>query len=252
MQVAKVGPLENPQLRGRLVLVTGAARRVGRALARASAIAGADVVIHYHRATEEAAEALQEMQGLGRQAWTLQADLEDPEQAAHLVDRASALGPLYGLVNSAASFDSRPMQATARSDWARTLAINLTAPFVMAQAFAAHLPPETQGRVVNILDWRALRPDNTHFAYSITKAALAAMTRSLALALAPMVSVNGLALGAILPPVGEAAGPDVIASVPAHRWGSLREVEEALVFLLAGPAYVTGEIIHVDGGRHLV
>jgi len=234
------------------VLVTGAARRVGRALARASAIAGADVVIHYHRAAEEAAQARQEFEALGTQAWTLQADLEDPQEAARLVERASALGPLYGLVNSAALFESRPMQATASSDWARTLAINLTAPFVMAQAFAAHLLPSAQGRVVNILDWRALRPDNTHFAYSITKAALAAMTRSLALALAPAVSVNGVALGAILPPAGEAAGPDVLVGVPAQRWGSLSEVEEALVFLLTGPAYITGEIIHVDGGRHLV
>ena len=233
-------------------MVTGAARRVGRALARASAMAGADVVIHYYSAANEAAEAKHEFEGLGSRAWTLQADLEDPEQAAHLVDRASELGALYALVNSAALFQSRTMQATSGPEWARTLAINLTAPFLMAQAFAAHLPSDALGRVINILDWRAFRPDNTHFAYSIAKAALAAMTHSLALALAPSVSVNGLALGAILPPAGDAAEPDIMARVPAQRWGTLHEVEEALVFLLTGPAYITGEIIHVDGGRHLV
>jgi NAD(P)-dependent dehydrogenase (short-subunit alcohol dehydrogenase family) len=184
----------------------------------------------------------------------LQADLEDTEQAAQLVERASAFGPLYALVNSAAVFDRRTMQATSQGDWARTLALNLTAPFILTQAFATRIAAGSQGRVVNILDWRALRPDGEHFAYSISKAALAAMTRSLALSLAPAVSVNGLALGAILPPEGGQSSPhaNVLDDVPAKRWGALAEVEEAFLFLLTGPDYVTGEIIHVDGGRHLV
>ncbi|MFN2120013.1 MAG: SDR family oxidoreductase, partial [Anaerolineales bacterium] len=103
----------------------------------------------------------------------------------------------------------------------------------------------------NILDWRALRPDDEHFAYSISKAALGAMTQALAVALAPSVTVNGLALGAILPPEVGAPDHQILKRVPAGRWGNLVEVESALLFLLAGPAYVTGEIIHVDGGRHL-
>ena len=246
--------MEDAPLRDKVVLVTGSARRIGRALAQASAKAGADVVIHFHNSRDEATETQRELQGLGRQAWTLQADLEDPEQAAQLVERASTFGPLYALVNSAALFERRTMQATRHADWARTLAVNLTAPFILTQAFATRIASGSHGRVVNIVDWRALRPDDEHFAYSISKAGLAAMTRSLALSLAPGVSVNGLALGAILPPEGGQASPnaDVLDDVPIKRWGALGEVEDALLFLLAGPAYVTGEIIHVDGGRHLV
>jgi pteridine reductase len=162
------------------------------------------------------------------------------------------LGPLFALVNNAAVFERRPMEQTDLAGWERQFRVNLTAPFVLIQAFAEQVPPGSDGRVVNILDWRAVRPDNDHFAYSITKAALAAMTRSAALALAPAISVNGLALGAILPPAGESDRPFVLHRVPAQRWGRLEEVQQALLFLLAGPAYVTGEIIHVDGGRHLV
>jgi len=130
--------------------------------------------------------------------------------------------------------------------------INLTTPFLLSQAFAAQLPETADGRIVNILDWRALRPGADHFPYTISKAALAAMTRSLAAALAPRITVNGIALGAVLPPADGGGGPEVIEKVPLGRWSKDEEVQQALVFLLSGPAYITGEIIHVDGGRHLV
>ena len=141
------------------------------------------------------------------------------------------------------------MQETSLDDWNNHLNINLTAPFLLSQAFAKHAQ---EGRIVNILDWRALRPGADHFPYTISKSALAAMTKSLAAALAPRITVNGLALGAILPPADNSSAKDkVIEAVPAQRWGEANEVEEALLFLLSGPAYITGEIIHVDGGRHL-
>ena len=132
------------------------------------------------------------------------------------------------------------------------MAINLTAPFLLSQSFAKQLPDDSQGRIVNIVDWRALRPGADHFPYTVSKAALAAMTQSLAVALAPRIMVNGLALGAVLPPANEAASEEIIRNVPAQRWSDAKEVEEALIFLLAGPAYITGEIMHVDGGRHLI
>jgi pteridine reductase len=103
-----------------------------------------------------------------------------------------------------------------------------------------------------MLDWRALRPGPDHLPYTISKAALAALTRSLATALAPQITVNGLALGAILPPSDGANIGNILDNIPAHRWANLEEVGQALVFLLDGPTYVTGEILHVDGGRHLV
>ena len=130
------------------------------------------------------------------------------------------------------------------------MAFNLAAPFLLSQAFAKQA--SEGARIVNILDWRALRPGSDHFPYTISKAALAAMTQSLAIALSPRIIVNGLALGAILPPADGNAEADIIKNVPARRWAQEDEIEQALLFLLTCPSYITGEIIHLDGGRHLV
>lgn len=242
------------ELTGKTILVTGAARRVGRMLALACASAGADVVLHYGNSEPEAASVKKEIQAVGRQAWLLPSDFSNPGNASTLIHRARECSPvLHGLVNSAAIFEPLSFQETSLPAWERHLNINLTAPFLLSQAFASQLPENETGRIVNILDWRALRPGADHFPYTISKAALAAMTKSLAAALAPRITVNGLALGAILPPADDAsAGERVIRQVPAGRWAGAGEVQQALLFLLAGPAYLTGEIIHIDGGRHLV
>lgn len=232
--------------------MTGAARRIGRALAMACAKAGADVVIHYGHSQLEAVQVEREIRSLGRQAWAIQADLGDPGQIAGLISEAGKIGGLDGLINSAAIFEPRTVQDTTLTDWETHMAINLTAPFLLSQAFAKQIGTGKTGRIVNILDWRALRPEAGHFPYSVGKAALATMTRSLAIALAPGICVNGLALGAILPPADGVDSSGILETVPARRWGELREVEEALIFLLTGPTYITGEIIHVDGGRHLI
>ena len=130
------------------------------------------------------------------------------------------------------------------------MSINLTAPFFLSQAFAKQLNGE--GRIINILDWIALRPRADHFPYTISKAALAALTKSLAVALAPRITVNALALGAILPPADGADYSHIVKNVPMKRWSGENEIEDALIFLLSAPTYITGEILHVDGGRHLV
>jgi NAD(P)-dependent dehydrogenase (short-subunit alcohol dehydrogenase family) len=239
-------------LSGKTILVTGAARRIGRSLAIACAEAGADVVIHHGHSPDQAQEVRSEIHSMGRQAWVMPADLKNPEAASSLISKANQLQPLYGLVNNAAIFEPLKIDDTTLEDWERHLSVNLTAPFLLSQAFARQLPVDTAGRIVNILDWRALRPGADHFPYTISKAGLAALTRSLAAALAPDISVNGLALGAILPPSDRAVNPDILKQVPAGRWGRLEDVQAALIFLLAGPAYMTGEIIHVDGGRHLI
>lgn len=239
-------------LKNRLILVTGAARRIGRALALASARAGADVIIHYNLAAEAADATRREIEAMGRRAWTFKADFAEQQDVQTLIQRTAATGALFALVNSAAIFESRSVLETTLPDWERHVAVNLTAPFLLTQAFARQVAEGAEGRVVNILDWRALRPGADHFPYGITKAALAAMTRSLAIALAPQITVNGLALGAILPPADRPPAPKILDSVPARRWGQLREIEEALIFLLSGPRYITGEVIHIDGGRHLL
>jgi NAD(P)-dependent dehydrogenase (short-subunit alcohol dehydrogenase family) len=246
-------------LNGKRVLVTGAAHRIGRALALAAALAGADVVIHYHHSPGEAQSVQFEIEQMGRRTMLLQADLSDPNQASGLVDRARQAGPLYALVNSAAVFAPLTWQDSRAEDWNAHLALNLVAPFLLSQAFARGLAQDAHGRIVNLLDWRALRPGPDHLPYTVSKAALAALTRSLAVALAPRVSVNGLALGAILPPSEGSMPPSagagdsaILQKVPAQRWGTLDEVGQALVFLLGGPEYVTGQVLYVDGGRHLL
>jgi NAD(P)-dependent dehydrogenase (short-subunit alcohol dehydrogenase family) len=239
-------------LAGKLILITGSARRIGRALALSVARAGGDVIIHHTHSPADAEKTQAEIQALGRKAQILAADLVDPEQAASLIGRATAHGPLFGLVNSAAIFEPLSWKATNLEAWQNHLAINLTAPFLLSQAFAKSLEPGAVGRIVNILDWRALRPGPDHLPYTVSKAALAALTQSLAAALAPAITVNGLALGAILPPSDGAASADILKNVPAGRWADLEEVGQTLLFFLDGPAYVTGEIIHVDGGRHLI
>lgn len=240
-----------PLLHGKTVLITGAAHRIGRSLALTCAHAGGNVIIHYHTSQTDAQSLQEEIATLGRKAWCLRADLQDPQETAGLMDAAAALSPLFALVNNASIFENLSLQQTRLEDWERHLTMNLTAPFLLSQSFARHLQTEG-GCIVNLLDWRALRPGADHFPYTVSKAALAALTESLAAALAPRITVNGLALGAILPPSGGGNLDGIIEKVPARRWGGLEDVGSALLFLLTGAPYVTGEIIHVDGGRHLV
>ena len=241
--------MDKKPLDGKTVLVTGGARRVGRLFALACGRAGANVIIHHGNSAREALDVQKEIASLGSRAWVLPSDLSNADEVSRLISRADEFSPLYALVNSAAIFESLSFQDTKLEDWERHIAINLTAPFLLSQAFAKQT---SNGRIVNILDWRALRPGADHFPYTVTKSALAAMTKSLAIALAPNITVNGLALGAILPPANESASEKIIEQVPAKRWVEAGEVEDALIFLLSGPAYITGEIIHVDGGRHLI
>ena len=128
------------------------------------------------------------------------ADLSDPNQAAELFYRASAYGPIFALVNNAAIFEPVNFLTTTMEEWQRHININLTAPMLISQAMARETPEKEKARIVNILDWRALRPGVEHFPYTISKSALVAMTQSLAISLAPRIIVNGLALGAVLPP----------------------------------------------------
>ena len=224
-------------------------------LAEAVAEAGGNVALHYGRSREAAEQTAAALRARGATVALLQADLNDPAEATALVERAwQALGGLNALINSAAIFENLDWQSTDLPAWERHLRINLTAPFLLSQAFARRLLAnlKAKGRIVNILDWRALRPAADHLPYTISKASLAALTKSLAVALAPRITVNGIALGAVLPPVDGQPAPKVLHTTPISRWARAEEVGATLRFLLTGPAYVTGEIIHLDGGRHLV
>lgn len=243
--------MQDLPLQNQTILITGAARRVGRLFALGCARSGADIILHHAHSPRKAEDTRSEIESLGRRAWVLESDFNSPAEAGILVSRASELAPLTALVNNAAIFEPLTLADTSLQDWERHLNINLTAPFLLSQAFAAQLPGGETGRIVNILDWRALRPGPDHFPYTISKAALAAMTRSLAAGLAPRILVNALALGAILP-AADGSELDVSRSVPMGRWSRPEEPQQALAFLLSAPGYLTGEIIHLDGGRHLV
>ncbi|MEX1247328.1 MAG: SDR family oxidoreductase [Anaerolineales bacterium] len=240
-------------LTGKTVLITGAAVRVGRVMAKAVAQAGGNVVIHYGSSDRDAKNLKREIEALGAKAYLLQADFENPEQSAQLIQRSQEFGALYALVNSASIFENLDLQNTNLENWQRHLDINLTAPFLLSRAFwKAAQASGQEGRIVNILDWRALRPGADHLPYTVSKAALAALTQSLAVAMAPRVIVNGIAFGAILPPSDGGVSKNLLKHIPAGRWAELDEVGQTLLFLLTGPRYITGEIVYLDGGRHLV
>jgi pteridine reductase len=238
-------------LDGKTVLITGAALRIGRSLALAVAQAGGNVVLHYGKSRKDAESLQAEIEATGRKAFILQANLADSAQAATMIDRAREHSPLFALVNNASVFEPHGWADTSLELWNRSLAVNLTAPFLLSQAFGRSLEPTGTGRIVNLLDWRALHPRPDHLAYMISNSGLAALTSSLAVALAPRITVNALALGAILPPPDGSPATVNLERVPARRWAKLEEVGQALIFLLDGPDYITGEVLHVDGGRHL-
>lgn len=240
------------KLNGKKVLITGGAKRLGRQFALSSAKAGASVIIHHGHSPLEAEQLCEQIRQMGVQAQSLQADFSHPEAAMKAFkDLFESNKDLYALVNNAAIFEPLKFMDTGLADWHSHMDINLTMPFLLSQAFARSLGGRL-GRIINILDWRALRPGKDHFPYTISKAGLASMTRALANTLAPDIQVNGLALGAILPPSDGSSDDGIIKNVPAGRWANMEELDGVFRFLLTGPDYITGEIIHLDGGRHLV
>lgn len=248
--VLKFHLMNEEPLRRKTVFITGAARRLGRNFALACARAGADIVIHHAHSDTDAESLRAEIGGLNRRVWVFHADFGDSSQTRNLIPLINRFTPIHYLINNAAIFESLTLETASLKDWERHIAINLTAPFLLSQAFARQAAQG--GRIVNVLDWRALRPGADHFPYTVSKAALAAMTRSLAVALAPKITVNGLALGAILPPSDGNAKPEITKNIPLKRWAKEGEAEQALIFLLTCPEYITGEILHADGGRHLI
>ena len=233
------------------VLITGSARRLGKEIALAVAAAGYPVIIHTRRTTSDAEGLISQIINSGGKAKYISADFSIPEKVIEVLTRTFANEEnLFALVNNASIFEPGDFIETTYESWQNHFSVNLTAPFLISQAFAKRIG-ENSGRIINILDWRALRPGKDHFSYTISKSALAAMTKAMALALAPNITVNGLALGAILPPSDDGSN-SIIKSIPLGRWAKIKEVTDTILFLLTGPEYITGEIIHVDGGRHLV
>jgi len=239
-----------------VVLVTGGARRIGRAICLAFADAGHDVIVHFHESEEGAAATVREISEYGVTAVALRADLADVHAARGLAAAAqAAFGRIDVLVNNASAFHSTSMASMEAEAFdaatRRFLGVHVVAPLALIHALA----PEIRGRrgaVVNVGD--AAGPRARAAAYAASKDALASLTRSLARELAPDVRVNMVAPGAILPPAGSTpTGPDssaeIIRHVPAGRFGTVEEVAETAVFLATGPEFITGQVLAVDGGQ---
>jgi len=234
-------------------LVTGAGRRIGRALALAAAEAGFDVAVHYRASASEAQDTADAIAALGRRAVLLEAELRAEDQVAALVGRAAqALGPVTLLVNSASTFADDRLRTHDRAGWDAHVEANLRAPIVLSQAFAAALPEGTDGLIVNLVDQRVWKPNPQFFSYSLSKSALWNATRILAQALAPRIRVNGIGPGPTLPSVHqtEAAFRAEAANVPLQRRAEPAEIVAAALYLIDAPS-VTGQMIAVDGGQHL-
>lgn len=239
------------KLEGKVALITGAGRRIGRAIALDLAERGCHVALHFHRSEEEAAETAGLIESRGCRTALLQADLGDAEAAGRLAGRAAeALGSLSILVNNASTFDQMELESFTVDAWNRTLAVNLTAPMILCRTAAPYLRRAAPGRIVNLGDISAERPWTDHLAYCVSKAGLACLTQALAKALAPDIHVNAVAPGAAVFP--EDYPPEKIKAitrrVPAMRAGSAEDVAAAVRFLIEEADYVTGTTLAVDGG----
>jgi len=244
-------------MQGGAVLVTGAARRIGAEIARRVHAAGANVVLHCHRSLDEAGRLAAELTAQRADSCrVLQHDLLDVEGLAAFVGRATAaFGRLDGLVNNASSFGPTPIGSITTREWDDLIGTNLRAPLFLAQAAAAPLR-RSRGAIVNIVDIHAERPLKDFVVYSIAKAGLAGLTRSLALELAPEVRVNGVAPGSILWPDSGAHFPPaeqerIVAQTPLARVGGPGDIAGAVKYLLFDAPFVTGQVLAVDGGRNL-
>jgi len=238
------------------ILVTGAARRIGAAIARRLHAAGCDVVVHYRRSEAPARMLVAELEAVrARSTLCVAADLSDAEALPGLIDAAVArFGRLDGLVNNASGFEATPFGRVTMAQWQASFAANAQAPLLLAQAAAPHLKA-VGGAIVNLADVYAERPKVDHLVYSAAKAALVSLTRSLAIALAPAVRVNAVAPGAILWPEHDAdadARAALLARTPLGRLGRVEDVAEAVRWLLRDAHYVTGQVLAVDGGRSVV
>jgi NAD(P)-dependent dehydrogenase (short-subunit alcohol dehydrogenase family) len=235
------------------VLITGAAKRVGRAIAEDMAARGFHVAVHYGGSEQEARDLVGAIGAKGGTAAAFQADLADADALAGLASAAAAkLGPLTCLINNASAFEDDTLESLDEESWARHLDTNLKAPAFLAQAFAAQLPDGAQGNIINIIDQRVWRLTPRFFSYTLSKAGLWTMTQTLAQALAPRIRVNGIGPG---PTLKNARQEDADfarqqEALLLRRGPALGEITAAIRFILESPS-LTGQMIALDGGQHL-
>ncbi|MFP4502020.1 MAG: SDR family oxidoreductase [Candidatus Hydrogenedentota bacterium] len=238
------------ELAGKTALITGAAKRMGRATARALAGAGVHCVLHYRSSAEACAAVAADVCAAGGNAWMVQGDFADPSAAARTFDKAKeAAGTIDILVNNASVFPDSTLMNCEPEDVHHNLNVNTLTPFLLARELAAQ---ERDAVVVNFLDAMIADYDRKHVAYHLSKRALYSLTRMMAVEFAPRLRVNAVAPGLVLPPAGK--DESYLASLahtnPLETCGSLETITEAVLFLVRN-SFITGQVIYVDGGRNL-
>ena len=239
---------------GKAVLVTGGAKRIGRAIAHELTRAGWDVAVHYNTSSAEAEDTVAELHRLGSHAAALNADLTLEDDVQHLIGRARELvGPIHALVNNASVFDSDAVHTMTRESWDKHMEANLRAPLVLSQLFSEQLPDDAEGVIINLLDQRLLKPTPQFLSYGVSKAGLAWLTVTLAQALAPRIRVNAVAPGPTLRNArqSEAHFNRQVQATILGRGASPEDVATAVRYLIETKS-ITGQTITVDGGQHLI
>ena len=238
-------------LDGKVALVTGAARRVGRAIALELAARGADLVVHYRTSEREALEVVEAAKKLGRRAVALRAEVSHAKEVSSLVSETlREFGRLDVLVNNASIFARTPFPDISEQDWDRFLDTNLKGPFLLARAAAPTMLRQGAGKIINLADITRDRPAKGYLAYSVSKAGLVTLTKALALELAPTVQVNAIGPGPVLFPedYSEDLKAKIVARTPLKRTGSPDDVARAVRFLIEEGDFITGVLLPVDGG----
>ncbi|MBI4208274.1 MAG: SDR family oxidoreductase [Deltaproteobacteria bacterium] len=240
------------KIKGSTVLITGAARRVGREIALAMARAGAHVIVHYRNSQKEAKRLAAEIQSLGVKASLIKADLSQIRQVHRLLTTISKRSsPIDVLINNASVFYRTPLQNVTEKQWDEIFNTNLRAPFFLSRDIGLRMKKAGKGKIINIADWSGLRPYSGYIPYCLSKGALMTMTQALARDLAPEVQVVAVAPGPVMWPegLGEKEKRTVIEKTPLRRLGSPKDVVETVRFLVEGSDFMTGSTIFVDGGR---
>lgn len=237
----------DPDLRGKVALVTGAGRGLGLAIAAALAEKGADVALSYRESRHGAEEAAEAIRRRGRRAFVGAADARMPGEMAGFVEAAAgSLGGVDLLVNNVGVFRRAPLEELTEEALDEAFDVNVKAAVMASRAAAPHMRRRGRGAIVNVASLGGLRAWKSYLPYCASKAALVMATRCLALALAPEIRVNAVAPGILDPPGAEEA---LRKRVPLGRFGALEEAVGAVLFLLSGAGYTTGEVVRVDGGR---
>ena len=243
-------------LKGKNALISGASRRIGRTVAVALASEGVSIAIHYHHSRREALSLKREIEGIGGRAWLFRADFSRGTFATAAGIRRFMDGVLKTvsrldiLINNAAIYYSTPLGHITDKQWDHFLTVNLKVPFFLAQEAGKRMLKQKSGKIINLIDWTALKPQPGYLPYGISKAGLWAATQGLAKALAPNVQVNAIAPGPILPAQGQTKTQQKAAAKKAlmNRYGSPRDIAEAVLFLCSSTDFITGAMIPVDGG----